>query len=59
MKKKLLSLIVLVINGLNIISAQNTCTLLPADALATEQVKNLLCYLKTNTYISGQTVCLN
>jgi hypothetical protein len=32
-----------------------TCTLQPADPKATAQVKNLLCYLKTNTYISGQT----
>lgn len=31
------------------------CGQSPADPLANTKVKNLLCYLKTNSYISGQT----
>lgn len=36
-------------------SAQNTCGQTPADPDSNIQAKNLLCYLKNNTYISGQT----
>lgn len=36
-------------------SAQSSCGQTPADPDASNQAKNLLCYLKNNTYISGQT----
>ena len=36
-------------------SAQNSCGQTPADPDSNVQAKNLLCYLKNNTYISGQT----
>lgn len=55
MKKQLLFVLALIVSGFQPMSAQTTCTLQPADPQATTQVKNLLCYLKTHTYISGQT----
>ncbi len=37
------------------VSAQSSCGQTPADPDSNIQAKNLLCYLKNNTYISGQT----
>lgn len=58
MSKKLLTLYLisaasaLLTTGAN---AQSSCGQTPADPSANTQAKNLLCYLKNNTYISGQT----
>lgn len=58
MSKKLLTLYLisaasaLLTTGAN---AQSSCDQTPADPSANTQARNLLCYLKNNTYISGQT----
>ncbi|MFC3117354.1 glycosyl hydrolase [Cellvibrio fontiphilus] len=58
MNKKLFSILMLgAASGLfsATTNAQQSCSQTPADPDANLQAKNLLCYLKNNTYISGQT----
>ncbi len=58
MNKKLLSILAASAAGCLLsvnLNAQENCSQTPADPDANLQAKNLLCYLKNNTYISGQT----